>query len=401
MVEGLEDLRQAPDRARQTVDSVDEKHVVSLRSRVSERLLKAGTIQSRAAHLIGKAMNQLPAVLALYVRTQTLRLGFQRERLVVLVGGDSRIRRHAHTAAPEWRWLVRHGHVLSRTWLKGNPLHALDPQHFGEDFNRAGEVFIRHRDDARRRDLQGQRISWVSGSESDPWSPAGRSQLSPARRVMFHTYTISIQNCPTYLESARIVGMDRAGLIKLDKAARRLRCHVETLRLHIRTGRLHAVRGPHGAYYVDAEELVSYRRPRRGWPAPAEFSDQELEQSWSLVESTLPKARAWRDRELDLVEELRAHPDRNRRLYRLLSVHRLHRLGLTFSQIAAQLSITSRHARRLAAASVFLALRRELVRRDKAHAKAEALTARREESQSAGGVPRRRWPPRRRAFHRT
>ena len=160
-------------------------------------------------------------------------------------------------------------------------------------------------------------------------------------------------------------------LVKLDRAARRLGCHVETLRVHIRTGRLRAIRGRHGAYYVDAEDLAAYPRPRRGWPAPEEFSKEEVERSWSLVEGVLPKARAWRHRELALVDELHVHPERNRRLFRLASVHRLRRLGLTFGQIAEELGITSRHARRLIAASLFLALRRELVRRDKALAKAD------------------------------
>ena len=180
--------------------------------------------------------------------------------------------------------------------------------------------------------------------------------------------------------------------VKLDRAARRLGCHIETLRLHIRTGRLAAVRGPHGAYYVAAEDLASYPRPRRGWPLPEEFSDQELERSWSLVEDVLPKARAWRDRELALVDEVHANPERNRRLYRLCSVLRLRRLGLTFGQIASELGITSRHARRLSAASLFLALRRELVSRDKAEERAEAEAARRERRQNYG---RRRRPPRR------
>jgi hypothetical protein len=184
-----------------------------------------------------------------------------------------------------------------------------------------------------------------------------------------------------------------ATLVKLDKAALRLGCHVETLRLHVRTGRLHAVRGPHGAYYVDAEELASYPRPRRGWPLPEEFADQELERSWALVEGVLPKARAWRARELALVDEVHADPNLNRRLYRLVSVLRLRRLGLSFGQIASELGITSRHARRLSAASLFLALRRELVRKDEAQQRAEAEVARRERRQSYGR--RRRRPPRR------
>jgi len=179
-------------------------------------------------------------------------------------------------------------------------------------------------------------------------------------------------------------------LVKLDRAARRLRCHVETLRLHIRTGRLPAVRGPHGAYYIDADDLASYPRPRRGWPLPEEFSNQELERSWSLVEGVLPKARAWRDRELALVDELHANPERNSHLHRLVSVLRLRRLGLTFGQIASELGITSRHARRLSAASLFLALRRELVRRDKAQERAEAEAARRQRRQNHGRQRRRR-----------
>lgn len=174
-----------------------------------------------------------------------------------------------------------------------------------------------------------------------------------------------------------MLGLKGVGLVKLDEAARRLGCHVETLRVRVRDGRLTAIRGPHGAYYLDARDVATHPRPQRGWPKPREFSERQLGRSWSLIEGTLPKARVWRDRELDLVDELRRHPKRNRRLYRLLSVHRLRRLGLTFSQIAAELGITSRHARRLIDASVFLALRRELVRRDRAQARAEALAARR------------------------
>jgi hypothetical protein len=63
--------------------------------------------------------------------------------------------------------------------------------------------------------------------------------------------------------------------------------------------------------------------------------------------------------------------------YRLASMHRLRRIGLTFGQIGTQLGITPRHARRLSAASLFLAVRRELVRRDKAQERADALAARR------------------------
>jgi hypothetical protein len=188
------------------------------------------------------------------------------------------------------------------------------------------------------------------------------SNTSPFRSVRL---TLKLQNG----------AVKAVGLVKLDEAARKLSCHVETLRVRIRDGRLNAVRGPHGAYYLHAHDVAVYPRPQRGWPRPKEFPDQQLEESWSLVEGTLPNARVWRDRELDLVDELRANPTRNRRLYRLVSVHRLRRLGLTFTQIATKLGISSRHARRLDTASVFLALRRELVRRDRAQARSEALTA--------------------------
>ena len=154
------------------------------------------------------------------------------------------------------------------------------------------------------------------------------------------------------------------GMIKLAEAARSVGCHVETLRVRVRDGRLRAVRGAHGAYYVDLRDLAALPKPRRGWPERWEVTPSQLEGSWDLVEGTLGRARAWRNRELDLVATLRADPSTNRRLYRLVSVHRLRRLGLTFDQIAAELSISPRHARRLAGRSVFLALRRHLVRVD-------------------------------------
>ena len=171
--------------------------------------------------------------------------------------------------------------------------------------------------------------------------------------------------------------MDQGELLNLEDAARRLGCHVETLRVHIRDGRLRAVRGPHGAYYLAAQEVALYPAPRRGWPAPKEFTEGELEGSWDLVEGILPAARAWRHRELDLMEQLRTNPNGNLSLYRLVSVHRLRRLGLTCDQIGTELGISARHARRLNRASVFLALRRKLVQTDAAKARIEKAAARR------------------------
>lgn len=164
--------------------------------------------------------------------------------------------------------------------------------------------------------------------------------------------------------------VDGVGMIKLAEAARSVGCHVETLRVRVRDGRLHAVRGAHGAYFVDQSELAALAKPRRGWPEPPEVTASQLEGSWDLVEGTLGRARVWRDRELDLVVTLRADPNANPRLYRLVSVHRLRRLGLTFDQIGDELGISPRHVRRLAKRSVFLALRRHLVRIDAERARA-------------------------------
>jgi len=251
----------------------------------------------------------------------------------------------------------------------------------------------------RGRTLTPGRARFAFGARQRPACLGMRTSLLPTdfpipNRSPFRTVPLTLK-----LENG---GVTAVVLVKLDEAARRLGCHVETLRVHIRDGRLTVVRGPHGAYYLDVRDIARYPRPQRGWPKPREFSERELGESWSLIEGILPKAMAWRDRELDLVDELRGHPERNRRLHRLLSVHRLRRLGLTFSQIAAELGITSRHARRLNAASVFLALRRELVRTDKAQAQAEALAARRARRVSMGeGAPsgrrRRAWAPRRHA----
>lgn len=44
---------------------------------------------------------------------------------------------------------------------------------------------------------------------------------------------------------------------------------------------------------------------------------------------------------------MRENPIANRRLYRLISVHHLGKLGLAFDDIAEELGITARHAGRL------------------------------------------------------
>jgi len=167
-------------------------------------------------------------------------------------------------------------------------------------------------------------------------------------------------------------------MVRLDEAARRLGCHVETLRIRVRDGRLQATRGPHGGYYVAERDLEELPVPRRGWPPRRTFNRSQIESSWELVDAILSPAKEWSKRELALVGELRANPAANIRLYRLISVHRLRRLGLAFEDVGEELGISARHARRLFGRRVFIALRRHLTRGDRAQAKRERELARRQ-----------------------
>jgi hypothetical protein len=147
--------------------------------------------------------------------------------------------------------------------------------------------------------------------------------------------------------------------IQLSDAARRLHCHVETLRIRVRDGRLKASRGPHGAYYVGAEELANLPRPGKS-QAPPIVSPGDIDDAWDRGERFLDRNRHVFARELKLYRVLRGDPDRQPRLYRLLSVNRLRALGLPFAQIADMVGITARHARRLAKRRPLDALRRDL-----------------------------------------
>ena len=193
-------------------------------------------------------------------------------------------------------------------------------------------------------------------------------------------YKIPNETGPNYLEAGNMSEADSKAIemVRLDEAARRLGCHVETLRVRVRDGRLPAFRGPHGAYYVAERDLVELPEPRRGWPPRRTFTRSQVEGSWELVDAILSPAKEWSKRELALVGELRASPAANIRLYRLISVHRLRRLGLAFEDIAEERGITARHARRLFARRVFIALRRHLTRGDRAEAKRERELARRQ-----------------------
>jgi len=147
--------------------------------------------------------------------------------------------------------------------------------------------------------------------------------------------------------------------IKLSEAANELGCHVETLRERVRAGLLDAMRGPHGAYYVTAAALERMPPIVRS-PAPRRFTPEELERSWDAAERLVGMTERTREPELSLLRSLQADPSRKPRLFRLVAAQVLQGAGLTFSEIALELGITARHARRLAARSVSIALRKEI-----------------------------------------
>jgi hypothetical protein len=170
-------------------------------------------------------------------------------------------------------------------------------------------------------------------------------------------------------------------LVKLDAAARRLGCHVESLRLQIRSGKLTAVRGPHGAYFIPFLSLVQLiaRKP----PAPPTPKETDLELAWRKARlrarqqlgveedeprHTRPSRRHYRrlprrhratrrqsppPQELEtlvnFLDALQENPKTHPAAYRLLLSQGLGASDFRPKQIAAALGISERQARRLAA----------------------------------------------------
>lgn len=171
-------------------------------------------------------------------------------------------------------------------------------------------------------------------------------------------------------------------LIKLDAAARRLGCHVETLRLKIRSGKLTAVRGPHGAYFIPFVSLVQLltRKP----PAPTALKEVDLELAWRKARLRArqqlgdeaedepgyrrPSRRSYRrlprryratrrqspppqelETLLTFLDALRENPKIHPAAHRLLLSQGLGASDFRPKQIAAALGISERQARRLAA----------------------------------------------------
>jgi len=166
--------------------------------------------------------------------------------------------------------------------------------------------------------------------------------------------------------------MDVSRLVRLDLAADRLGCHVETLRIRVRDGRLSAVRGPHGGYYVSEQSLAVLPPFGRQVASRTAVTAAQRERSWQLVEQLVTKGRrAARDDILALVHAIKESPEQNRRMFRLLAVNGMVGVGLGSEQIANELGISERHVRRLADRSPFLAVRTALFKKT-ARTEAEA-----------------------------
>jgi hypothetical protein len=137
------------------------------------------------------------------------------------------------------------------------------------------------------------------------------------------------------------------GLVKLTDAAFELGCHVETLRDRVRKGVLSAVRGPHGAYYLSAEELLRLPTPKRGRPPAARSLTAEADERSRATLRAILIAKLFRH-DVRLAEQMLEDATIYPPAHRLLSVHRLRSTGLATSEIARRLGISERHARRLA-----------------------------------------------------
>ena len=161
----------------------------------------------------------------------------------------------------------------------------------------------------------------------------------------------------------------RRELVRLDDAARGLGCHVETLRLRVRDGRLGAKRGPHGAYFITRQDLLALEPPRRGQAPAQRLSRSQLNDAWAPVTEVVLRSGRWRERELALAEDIYRDPEISPTIHRLISVHRLRKGGVSFDQIADELGISARHARRLYHRRVYMALRRHLTQNEATEAR--------------------------------
>lgn len=139
----------------------------------------------------------------------------------------------------------------------------------------------------------------------------------------------------------------KSSLLKLDDVAKHLGCHIETLRLRIRSGRLKAIRGPHGAYFISARSLRHLRvqtRPVRQRRTP---TVEDLEMAWRAMERRLRQAPAAHEELVPFLEALKLNRTINLGAYRLVYARGLYELDFKADDIAVQLGVSARHARRL------------------------------------------------------
>jgi len=77
-VELLEDLGEAADRAREPIDPVDQEQVEPLPDGLGERAPQPWPLQGGARHLVAEAAHDPPALLALGIGGESLRLRLER-----------------------------------------------------------------------------------------------------------------------------------------------------------------------------------------------------------------------------------------------------------------------------------------------------------------------------------
>jgi AraC-like DNA-binding protein len=136
-------------------------------------------------------------------------------------------------------------------------------------------------------------------------------------------------------------------LLKLDQVAEQLGCHVETLRLRIRAGRLKAVRGPHGAYFISARSLRVLRVQKRPFRQRRTPTADDLDVAWRAVERRMRRAPAAHEEVVPFLEALKINRAIKVSAYRLVCAGGLNELGFQVDDIAAELGVSARHARRL------------------------------------------------------
>lgn len=139
----------------------------------------------------------------------------------------------------------------------------------------------------------------------------------------------------------------KSRLIKLDVAAKRLGCHIETLRLRIRTGRLQAVRGPHGAYFISVRSYLGVRVRKPAARIRGRPTAEERDTAWEAAAKRVRRQPRAYEELIPFLQALKVTPSVNMRAYRIVCAHGLRELGFDVENIAAELGVSARHARRL------------------------------------------------------